>query len=479
MRKLSVRNRILLLFAGAMLIAMALTFLLVYIVSASVMKKTLSDYLMSAVDTNADKLVYLTKEQAAGEMERDTNDLFVDYADGVLQIDDDFLEILNDVESALYTEEGELLYGDNSLSREMEGEAFTGSRLYEKRIQGERYVVYDRKFTGKKLDGLWIRGIVPLTRQEDQLAQITKSVLAFLPVMLLLVVAGSVLAAKGILQPIRQMEQTAAGIVGGEDLGRRIAVGKNKDELHSLAMSFNAMFDRLEQSFARERQFTSDASHELRTPLAVILTQAEYVAAKERSREEYKDAFTVVERQAKRMKRLVGDMLDLSRIAQGERRYPMETVSLSAIVSTVCEDMERIAYNDITIEANVAENVRLKGNADLLERLLVNLLDNAYKYGKTGGRTQVFLEEKDNVVSLKVRDDGTGISEGAKANIFDRFYREEEARSGNGYGLGLSLAAEIVQLHGGEISVESEKGAGSCFTITFPRERGTLTDSRF
>ena len=470
MRKLSIRSRILLLFAGAMMIAMALTFLLVYIVSASVMKKTLSDYLMSAVDTNVDKLVFLTAEEAREEKARDTNDLFVDYKDGVLQIDDDFLEILNDVESALYTGEGDLLYGDNSLSREMAGEAFTVSRLYEKEILGARYVVYDRKFVGKKLNGLWIRGIVPLTRQEEQLAQITKSVLAFLPVMLLVVVLGSVLAAMGILGPVRRMEQTAAAIVDGEDLNRRIETGKNKDELYSLAVSFNAMFDRLQQSFARERQFTSDASHELRTPLAVIAAQTEYVTAKDRSNDEYREAFAVVGRQAKRMQRLISDMLDLSRIAQGQKRYPVAEADLSAIVTTVCEDMKRIAYNNIVITADVAENVQINGNPDLLERLLVNLLDNAYKYGRTDGHTHVVLAETDETVHLQVQDDGIGIPDQAKEKIFDRFYREEESRSGGGYGLGLSLVAEIVHFHGGEIHVESQKGAGSCFTVCFPKK---------
>lgn len=467
MRNLSIRKRIMLLFSAAMMIAIFSTFFLVYLVSASVMKKTLSEYLVSAVDSNADKLVFLTEKETEKEKKLDMDDLFISYKDGVLRIDDDFLQVLNDVQCALYDEDGTLLYGESPLSRELEGKAFGASFLYEEQLQGERYVIYNRKLTDPELEGLWIRGSVPLSQQQIQLQQITKMVLAFLPLMVLLVIASSVLAAAGILQPIKKMEQTAAAIIDAQDLNERIEVGKNKDELHSLAENFNAMFDRLEASFARERQFTSDASHELRTPLAVILTQTEYILAKDRKKEDYESALSVIDRQANRMKRLVGDMLDLSRIGQGERRYPMERVDLSEITRMVCEDMSRISYEGITIEAKITEHVMLKGNADLLERLLVNLIDNAYKYGKKNGHTKVTLTQEPDQIHLAVTDDGIGISKEAMPKIFDRFYREEKSRSGSGYGLGLSLAAEIVSLHGGEIVVESEENRGSCFLITF------------
>lgn len=469
MKKLSIRTRIFLLFSSAMILMMIIMFILVRIISASVMKQTLSEYLISAVDSNALMLVYMTPEEVEQAKVYDADDLYLEYGDGYLQVDDDFLDILNDVESALYDAEGNLIYGNNPLSRELAGEAFTDSRIYEKKISGKEYIVYDRKFIEENLEGLWIRGTVPLSQEEIQVFRISTSMAAFLPLLIMIVILVSAFAARSILKPIRHMEETAEQIAGGEDLNRRIELPQNKDELYGLATTYNDMLDRLEASFARERQFTSDASHELRTPLAVIMAQIEYVSSKDRSVEEYKSAFDTVDRQSRRMKRLVEDMLNLSRIAQGEKRYPVTELDLSVLVQNVCQDMGLFNYKGITLDSNVTEGIMLRGNADLLERMLVNLIDNAYKYGRDNGNITVTLFiNDDDKKTLTVTDNGIGIDEKSKNKIFDRFYREDSSRSGaSGYGLGLSLVREIVQFHGGHISVESVVNVGSKFIIEF------------
>ncbi len=465
--KFSIRKRIILFYAVSMLVVAGMTYCLFRIASVSVMEQTLADYLVSAVNANTNKLSILSKKEAKKQRSWETDDVFENYKDGVLQVDDDFLDILNDVESALYTEDGELLYGNNPLSREMEGEEFLGERLYETKIGKERYFVYDKGIEVEGGEGLWIRGVVPLVQTRRQLSRITKSFFLFFPLIIFIVLGGSFVAAEGILQPIRRMEKTATSIMDGDDLNLRIDPGSNNDELFHLANTFNAMFERLEQAFLREKQFTSDASHELRTPLAVILTQTEFSLAKERTTVEYEMAMKSIRRQAGRMKRLVEALLGLSRLHQPKNYYEMKEVDLSAVTTMVCEDMKRISRNNITINTDICPGAMIWGSRDLLERMLSNLLDNADKYGKENGHTWVTLSMSGGTIVLIIKDDGQGIKKDAQGKIFDRFYREDQARtSTGGYGLGLSLVAEIVRLHSGTIAVESQPGEGSSFVIT-------------
>ncbi len=459
MRRTSIRVRIFLIYAISMLSILVLTFFLVRMVSSRVMEKTLSEYLMSAVDLNADMLYFVSEKRS------DTTNLYIDYNGGYLCIDDDFLNILNDVQSALYTGEGELLYGDGSLTLAMSKEPFTTARLYKTVIENEEYIVYDRSFSQEDLSSLWIRGVVPVTQSRLQIIQITKSVLAFLPLILLLIFLISLGAAGTILSPIRKMEETASGIVSGDDLRTRIPEPKANDELSHLAKSYNMMFDRLLASFERERNFISDASHELRTPLSVIMTESEYALSSPKTGEQYVDSLGVIDRQARRMKRLVTDMLDLSRMEQGHQKYPLAPFDLSALCMEVCEDMSRLMINAITLTYDIADGVILTGNKKLIERMLINLIDNAYKYGKKGGHTKVSLSP-DGL--LRVSDDGIGMDELQQAKVFDRFYRAEASREEiPGYGLGLSLVRQIVNYHGGSIELSSTPGAGTTFSITF------------
>ncbi len=466
MNNISIRKRIIILFVCAMILIMGITYILIYIESAAVMENTLSEYLMSAVDQNVDMLKFITSEDIEEEKASDLDDLYLEYGTGYIRIDDDFLQVLNDVECALYDYEGNLLYGDNPMSRELEGEKCVDSRLYKKKNDNVQYIVYDRKFTKENLDGLWIRGVVSMTRQQVQLKNISQSVAAFIPMLLIIVFVVGVLASGSILDPIRQMIKTAESIADADDLHKRLDLPKNKDEMYNLAVTYNNMFDRLEKSFEREKQFTSDASHELRTPLAVIMAQSDYALSKEREVLEYITAFEIIDRQGKRMKKLVEDMLGLSRLSMGEDRYKKENVNLSKVIKETCEDMKHIAYKGIKIETDIKEDIYINGNSSLLERMTINLLDNAYKYGKENGTTRVSLDEREEFIIFTVNDDGIGIAKEASKKVFDRFYREDQSRSNSkGYGLGLSLVKEIVSYHNGTIELESIENHGSTFKI--------------
>lgn len=493
MKKRSIRNsitaRITLWFSAVIIVIVTLIFLIFRIVSASVLQKTVREYLLSVVGENTDKIRYLDDREEADPKDRD--DVFIRYGEGWLEIDDDFLDRVYEVESALYTTGGKMLYGKNPIARQMDGEPFTTSRVYDKEVNGIRYYVYDRKQSGEQLEDLWIRGVVAIDAAQMQLESIGRSTVLFVPILLFMGIAGGFLIAQRMFMPLRRIEEAASEISRGTDLARRIEIGGREDEIHDLADAFNGMLDRLERSFEAEQRFTSDASHELRTPMSVILAQTELALEKERSGEDYRRAIRVIERQGRRMSALISSMLDYTRLEMHAERYPFEVIDFSALTRSVAEDMALLQVRGIAVAVCVEEGILVSGSSILLERLLQNLIDNAYKYGKEGGHTEVRLllagEDEDpaeactagasvqtetsgKTALLAVRDDGPGILQEHLGKIFDRFYRADPSRSANvpGSGLGLSMVQKIAVMHGGSVEVRSEPGEGTAFYVRIP-----------
>ena len=465
--KLSIRLRIILWFLLSVFLVLSLTATLVFFISDSVMRRTTRNYFISAVEENTDKLKFLSPTEADVAKLMDTDDIFIHYKDGYLQIDDDFLMSLNDMEFGLYAADGSLLYGKNSIIRETYQVKLSASHVFSLDVGSGRYLIYDRKLSGKNFSELWIRGIAPLKETPSQLIDIAIYLAAFLPFLIIIILLCGYFAAKGIIRPIKKIEETTTSITDGNNLSLRISDTGGRDELAALSGNFNKMLDRLETSFEMEKRFASDASHELRTPVSVILAQAEFSLEKERQPEEYIDSLEVIKRQGKRMNQLIGNMLSYTRLEQRIDNYPFEKLDFSVLVSDLCSDMTPLRINDISLEYSVEPGIMIYGNAELLARMLQNLLENAYKYGRQGGNTKVTLSLQGNNVKLLVEDDGIGIAEEQLEQIFDRFFRVSNKTSITGSGLGLSIVKKIVDMHGGNIDVSSKEGLGTTFTITF------------
>lgn len=465
--KLSIRLRIILWFLLSVFLVLSLTATLVFFISDSVMRRTTRNYFISAVEENTDKLKFLTPAEADIAKMMDTDDIFIHYKDGYLQIDDDFLMSLNDMEFGLYAADGSLLYGKNSIIRETYQIKLSASHVFTFDTSSGRYLIYDRKLSGKNFSELWIRGIAPLKETTSQLIDIAVYLAAFLPFLIIIILLCGYFAAKGIIRPIKKIEETTTSITDGNNLSLRIADTGGRDELAALSGNFNKMLNRLETSFEMEKRFASDASHELRTPVSVILAQAEFSLEKERQPEEYIDSLEVIKRQGKRMNQLIGNMLSYTRLEQRIDNYPFEKLDFSVLVSDLCSDMTPLRINDISLEYNVEPGIMINGNAELLARMLQNLLENAYKYGRQGGNTKVTLSLQGNNIKLLVEDDGIGIAEDQLEQIFDRFFRVSNKTSITGSGLGLSIVKKIVDMHGGNIDVSSREGLGTTFTIIF------------
>lgn len=228
------------------------------------------------------------------------------------------------------------------------------------------------------------------------------------------------------------------------------------------------MFERLEQSFEAEKQFTSDASHELRTPTAVILAQCSYLRKHGDSLEDYQEAMEVVDRQAKKMSFLIDRLLDMTRLDLGTQRVSKEAFNFSEMVSDLCSEQDNNGHG-ISLISHIEPDIIIKADPFLISRVVSNLLENARKYGRENGHIWVRLFSKKEGVFLEVEDDGIGISPEDIDKIWQRFYQVNPSRkAGLGLGLGLSMVQQIISLHNGSVQVKSVLEKGSCFSVFLP-----------
>ncbi len=267
------------------------------------------------------------------------------------------------------------------------------------------------------------------------------------------------------------MTATADEIARTGDLSRRLPEVRTRDEVGVLTASFNGMLERvsaaqdeLAASLAAQRRFVADASHELRTPLTTIRNNAgflvEHPDAAEADRAE---AVGDIEAESERLSRLVDDLLRLARADSGGRleRVP---VDLRAICDDVVRRARRSDRNVVLASGGGAAIV--DGDADALTRLAWILVDNALRHGS--GDVDVSVGADGGSVVLTVGDRGPGIPPGDETRIFERFHRADPARSGGGAGLGLAIAASIVDSHGGAIAAANREGGGATFVVRLP-----------
>ena len=333
---------------------------------------------------------------------------------------------------------------------------------------GEVWFVYDSLFE-VDYQFVWVRGVVKDFAEQSTFAFIFRLAFIAFPGLVIVAALGGYLITRRAFRPVRDIIGTVKDITEDGDLSRRIDLEEdveNSDEMHELARTFNGMFDKLEKSFNQEKQFTSDVSHELRTPLAVIISQSDYAKSDEAYREK---ALEVIEREAKRMSGLVNRLLTLSRGDAGRLKLNKEDIDFSEMCRTVAEQQETVAeQKNIKIEADIEEGVHINGDEAMTIRVLLNLMDNAIKYGKENGFVKLSMSKVNNYAVCSIIDNGIGISEENLDKIWERFYRVDGSRTEEGSGLGLSMVDALVKAHGGKVDVTSVPGEGSCFKVYFP-----------
>lgn len=288
-----------------------------------------------------------------------------------------------------------------------------------------------------------------------------------IPIFLIVALLAGYFIAEKISAPIRQMCEVAEKVGRDENLSQRMEYAGEFQEIAVLTETNNRMLDRLEQMYESQKRFNSNVAHELRTPLTVLSVQCEYAKEQCEKPEEMKQSLEVIGRQIKKCSGIVAQLLQLNKLEQHQVKLDIEYASLDEIIESVCEDEKLQSDRNIEFGLKLGGS---EGNIDviLITSVIQNLISNAIKYSKDPVLVEITTKKKADGNYITVRDHGCGMAAEELEKIFAPFYRIERSRNSEGYGLGLSLVEKIIQLHKGTIKVESEPGAGSCFTVYLP-----------
>jgi signal transduction histidine kinase len=274
-----------------------------------------------------------------------------------------------------------------------------------------------------------------------------------------------------LLRPLGQII-TEMNEISFQNISQRIATSKRKDELNQLVKTFNSLLERLETSFNNQKSFIANASHELSTPLAAISSQLEVALLQNRSENEYKTVLASVQEDVVRLNNLVRKLLELAKAGAG-KGISLEPVRIDEIMLSAVEEVNKLhpAYHVYFSFEEIPEEETLcyvYGNEELLFIAFKNIVENACKYSPShAGWVSIAIKPDKKII--RVKDEGIGMTPDELQKVFEPFFRSQKAESiSDGLGLGLSMSSRIIRLHKGEITIESEPGKGSMFTIVLP-----------
>jgi two-component system OmpR family sensor kinase len=311
----------------------------------------------------------------------------------------------------------------------------------------------------------------PVEKLEEEIVDLVQDIAVGLSAATLFLIVLSYYIAGKILTPISVINRMARDI-SDRSLDQRIPLGKSKDELYELSESLNRMFDRLQYSFAMQKQFIADASHELKSPITLLSLFMEDAIHLKDLPETFRPRLIRQYNILQRMRRLVKNLLDLSALEIKEH-MDFEELYLSELVKSVHEDfVEVLEARHIDVAIHIPDGLCIMGGRDSLQRVLINLVDNAIKYNVDGGKIEITAEAKNDTVYLSVFNTGKGIPKKDIDLVFEQFYRVEKSRSSQygGSGLGLTIVKRIIELHRGNITIESEPEAWTRINIHLPNQ---------
>jgi signal transduction histidine kinase len=386
--------------------------------------------------------------------------------------------LLNDagVEIYLLGQDGSLKenFGD-SLMPISQGEEQTGFQTLVTEQGRWRIYVYEIPARNDRPPG-WLKVARSLQPVDTTLQNLLHQQLLKIPLLLGMVGLGGVFLANRALDPIVQITCITEQIRVSGDLTQRIHYqGTADDELQRLATLFDGMLDTLQAAFEHEKRFIADASHELRTPLTTLKGRLHVTLSQTRTAEMYEETLLAIEQEVDRLIRLSEDLLLLSRLEQRYQDGLLEHINFSDLLAAIAEQIQPLAdLQNLRFSTDISPNLEIQGSPDHLIRLFLNLLDNAVKYTPAQGQVSLKAVGQDHCIQIYVKDTGIGIAPEHLPHLFERFYRVDKSRSRTidtigGTGLGLAIAQEIVHRHHGTISVQSESGQGTTFTVSFPR----------
>lgn len=392
------------------------------------------------------------------------------------ELEHETMELSTDIEDFEAFEDGTYfaIYNHNkklekgSLPREFDENApFESGKLSKYSSSQSKFYYFD-VYNAKERK--WIRGIRFASGLSKELSLFLLSLAIIAPISIVVMAFGGKRILARAFLPIRDVTKMAEDITESRDYTKRVLADYTHSYTETVRLTnvFNNMLSSVQANFEKEKQFNQNVSHELRTPLSVILAESEFGEKYAGSPAESKESLSVINRQAKLMRNMTEQILELSKTQQ-LNWSDLDNLSLSNLVSEFCREQER-KWSELSIQFEVViePDLWVKGYKLLLIRMLDNLVSNALKFTKN--KVSIILERSKDKIILKVSDDGIGISPDHLTKIWDRFYQVGDSRNkliNSGMGLGLSFVKDIADLHSAELDIISEEGKGSFFIVTF------------
>jgi len=269
------------------------------------------------------------------------------------------------------------------------------------------------------------------------------------------------------LSPLRAMKQKAESVTA-QRLDARLAVDAVPVELADLAQTLNAMLSRLEESFRQLSDFSSDLAHEFRSPVSNMLTQTQVTLSRPRSVEEYRDVLASNIEEYERLSHMIADMLFIAQADEGQLVPSRQRLELAPMMANLIE-FHNLVAEEKGVRLTLSGDGVISGDPLMIRRAVANLLSNAIRHASTDGQVSVVIRPQERMVAIEVGNTGESIAAEHLPRLFDRFYRVDTSRTGEGKqtGLGLAIVKSIVEAHGGHVSATSADGV-TCFCIELP-----------
>jgi heavy metal sensor kinase len=333
-------------------------------------------------------------------------------------------------------------------------------------VQQRYFVLCENHFT----EAAGTRGKVYLaqdiTQEQQQLQAALSSLVLVVGLATLLMMIAMAFRIRRALRPLKELSQLAQSVSVDELQQAQLQLAEAPEEVVALAQSLKMMLDHLGDAWEQQRQFVSNVSHELRTPLTIMLGYVQMVLRRGSNlSENQREALETAVTEGQRTVQLLQDLLDLARADSGHLRLNLQPVGINDLVLELATTFQTHHQRPIIVEASTP--LLARADRERLRQILVNLLENALKYSEPDQPVHVQLQKTEQKVLIHVKDQGIGIPATDQNRIFERFYRVDEARcrTGGGTGLGLAIVKTLVESMGGMISVQSQLGQGSTFTI--------------
>ena len=446
MKNFSLRLKMTIWYSLSLLIVMGLVYVTIHIVLRETMTK------------NAESIVKAYSAQASS---------YIEAENGTVKLDDNMPIAKEEVYFKIYDSSNQAVFA-NSVSAALSDIAPNFDKMRVLSIDGTNWIIYDQKIVEDEASIGWIRSVKSLKYIDDTLRNLLLIFLCICPVFLAITLIIGYFLVRRTLQPIDKITTTAR-MIGRGDLSKRLNMKNTGDEIGRLSATFDEMIDRLDTAFQTEQQFTSDASHELRTPVTVISAYAENALREDATTEEYARAMEIILKESRKMSATISSLLMLTRGDQRKYQPNLERIDLGQLVDDVVEEMETPAeQKGVSISVLPHNSQLIMLDQTLITNLLLNILENAVKYSNPKGEIRVSLFEETDAVTITIQDNGIGISKEDLPKVFNRFFRAEHTGDKEGTGLGLAIAKWIVELHHGEIHIDSTLSAGTTVKIQLP-----------